>query len=52
MVAENNEKFGNVSIGIHGSELPKFSSNVASKEWWKVQRANKADPRIQSQLML
>lgn len=51
MVIENNAKFGNVTIGIHGGELPKFSDNAKksgqSAEWWKIQRGlNKADPKI------
>ena len=31
MVADNTSKFGNVSIGIHGQELPHFSSTEGSK---------------------
>ena len=50
MVEDNNSKFGNVTIGIHGGELPKFSNNQSnnnSPEWWKLQRGlNKEDPKI------
>ena len=53
MVADNTAKFGNVTIGIHGGELPKFAENLESKEWWRVQRPKgKADPKIQSRLLL
>ena len=46
MVADNTAKFGNVTIGIHGGELPKFAENGESKEWWKLQHASKEDPKI------
>ena len=53
MVADNTAKFGTVTIGIHGGELPKFAENLDSKEWWRVQRAKgKPDPKIQSRLLL
>lgn len=52
MVADNTSKFGNVTIGIHGGELPKFASTENSKAWWKMQRASKDDPQIQSRLLL
>ena len=43
MVEDNNAKFGTVTIGIHGGELPKFSATKgvgsnSSPEWWKLQR--------------
>jgi len=31
MVADNTSKFGNVTIGIHGGELPKFSGDQGSQ---------------------
>lgn len=37
MVADNTAKFGNVTIGIHGGELPKFAGDQGSKEWWRMQ---------------
>lgn len=29
------QKFGNVTVGIHGQELPKFSADTTTKEFWK-----------------
>lgn len=29
------KKYGTVTIGIHGQELPKFDETKESKEWWK-----------------
>ena len=52
MVADNTAKFGSVTIGLHGCELPKFSETQASKEWWKMQQASKEDPKVQSRLLL
>ena len=52
MVADNTSKFGNVSIGIHGQELPHFSSTEGSKQYWKLQYAKQDDPPIQSRLLL
>ena len=52
MVADNTAKFGNVTIGIHGGELPKFAENMTSKQWWKLQHTTKEDPPIQSRLLL
>ena len=52
MVADNTSKFGNVTIGIHGGELPKFASSVQSKEWWRMQHTSKDEPKIQSRLLL
>ena len=46
MVADNTAKFGSVTIGLHGCELPKFSETQGSKEWWKLQHASKEDPKI------
>jgi hypothetical protein len=34
MLSNNMKKFGNVTIGIHGKELPKY--NQTQKEWWKT----------------
>ena len=44
MVAENTQKFGTVTIGIHGGELPHFAGEAASKEWWRLQHSKKEDP--------
>ena len=35
MNSENQEKFGNISVGIHGKELPKYSDTANDKEFWK-----------------
>jgi hypothetical protein len=29
------KKYGTVTIGIHGQELPKFNDEKECKEWWK-----------------
>ena len=52
MVADNTSKFGNVTIGIHGGELPHFAGDLGSKEWWRLQHAKKEDPQVQSRLLL
>lgn len=36
MVNDMLKKFGNVTVGIHGQELPKFAASAESK-WWEVQ---------------
>ena len=38
MVKENMDKFGKVSVGVHGFELPKFRESIEQREWWKMQR--------------
>ena len=53
LVALNNEKFGVVTIGIHGSELPKFSQTSHSKSWWKLQQdKSEEEPVYKSQALL
>ena len=52
MVADNTSKFGNVTVGIHGQELPQYAQTVDSKQWWKYELAGKEDPKIQSRLFL
>lgn len=52
MVADNTAKFGNVTTGIHGQELPRFADANGSKEWWRLQHSKKEDPQIQSRLLL
>lgn len=52
MVADNNSKFGSVTIGLHGGELPLFAGDSNTKEWWRLQHAKKEDPAIQSRLLL
>lgn len=60
MLEYNNNTFGNVSIGIHGKELPKFAQggkvtrNPDTKkgksvddlrEWWKVDEKHDPAPK-------
>lgn len=52
MVLENTGKFGNISIGIHGQELPKFAESPDSKEWWKFEQGKRDPPSLQSRLLL
>lgn len=35
MIENMTQKFGNVTVGIHGQELPKFSQDSTTKEFWK-----------------
>jgi hypothetical protein len=28
-------KYGNVTVGIHGQELPKYSGEMSTREWWR-----------------
>ncbi len=48
MVAHMTKTFGNVTVGIHGQELPKFSSDVDKKEWWKSSQTFNPSPTYQS----
>lgn len=34
LVMQNTSKFGEQTIGIHGQELPKYSENQESKQYW------------------
>lgn len=38
------KKYGTVTIGIHGQELPKFNEDVTSKEWWKNNKGYTEEP--------
>jgi hypothetical protein len=38
------KKYGTVTIGIHGQELPKFNEEMNSKEWWKVHKGYTENP--------
>ena len=42
-------KFGNVTVGIHGQELPKFAETEESKYWWKMANM-KETPSVNSRL--
>jgi len=44
-------KFGNVTVGIHGQELPKFAETEESKYWWKMANM-KGTPSVNSRLKL
>ena len=52
MVADNTSKFGNVTVGIHGQELPQYAQTLDSKQWWKYERMGKDDPKVQSRLRM
>ena len=51
MVKDMTQKFGNVTVGIHGQELPKFSDLDDSKAYWKYQ-PNDPNPKVQSRSLL
>lgn len=36
MISENMQKFGNISLGVHGKELPKYFDSTPDREWWKL----------------
>lgn len=36
-------KFGNVTVGIHGQELPKFSETQDTQEFWKLSKNQNGD---------
>lgn len=50
MLENNMKKFGNVAIGIHGKELPKYHQSMA--EWWKNKRGFNDNPKETSLLRL
>ena len=35
LIEDMTQKFGQVTVGVHGMELPKFSENNESKKYWK-----------------
>jgi hypothetical protein len=43
------EKFGKITVGVHGKELPKYTAPGANKEnkkeWWKYQNSYLESPR-------
>ena len=49
-VEYNMNTFGNVSIGIHGKELPKFSENKTGQKWWTMKPDYHQKPNFQSRL--
>ncbi len=44
--------FGNVAIGIHGKELPKFSQTQGLKEYWKLGNTYREQPEMNSAVLL
>ncbi len=44
MVDYNMRTFGNISIGIHGKELPKFAKTQDLKEYWKLANTYRENP--------
>jgi hypothetical protein len=52
MIDNMTTKFGSVTVGIHGQELPTFSGDESVKEWWKQKPAYKEEPPYQSAVEL
>lgn len=52
LIDDNMEKFGKVSIGVHGFELPKFRDSLEQKEWWKLAYAYNQSPNYNSAKVL
>lgn len=46
MLSYNLATFGNVAVGIHGKELPKFSNSQNTKEYWTLPSVYKETPSI------
>ena len=51
MIEDMTKKFGTVTVGVHGMELPKFSHDEEAKHWWKYQ-PHEANPKFQSRVQL
>lgn len=52
MTEYNTKTFGNVPIGVHGKELPKFQDDPSIREYWKLNNSYTEDPAIQSRKKL
>jgi hypothetical protein len=39
-------KYGNVTVGIHGQELPKFNHHATTQEWWKHKKGFNTSPKF------
>ena len=52
MLDYNLKTFGRVAIGVHGKELPKFSEEEPSKQWWKLKKGFNSNPKYQSSKLL
>jgi len=48
MHESNVRLFGRQTIGVHGCELPKFSNQQESREWWKKKFEYVQNPNYQS----
>jgi len=46
------ETFGKVIVGVHGKELPKFSYNPLTKEYWKLGTLYNDNPKVKSRVKL
>ena len=44
MVDYNIKTFGNISIGIHGREIPKLAASTDTVEYWKLGKAYRPHP--------
>lgn len=52
IVDDLTKKYGDVTVGIHGQELPKFSAESTTKEWWKFTKGFSASPVVTSAIEL
>ena len=52
MIENLTKKYGQVTVGIHGQDLPKFSSDETTKEWWKYNQTFNEQPNWMSALEL
>mmetsp|Transcript_35808 Transcript_35808/g.26598 ORF Transcript_35808/g.26598 Transcript_35808/m.26598 type:complete len:188 (+) Transcript_35808:1074-1637(+) len=50
MIENMTRKFGNVTVGIHGQELPKFAGEGETKEFWKFAETYGGDMQSKSAL--
>jgi hypothetical protein len=52
MIDNMTKKYGNVTVGIHGNELPKFKGQYEQdgqmKDWWKSAKSFTASPKNRS----
>ncbi len=47
------QKYGTVTIGIHGQELPKYNEDKTSQEWWRNNKGYNENPEFgQSRLII
>jgi hypothetical protein len=48
MIENMTQKFGQVTVGIHGQELPKFSDSEQTKEFWRFSKTFTHDSNSKS----